>query len=245
MEQKVITFILPCAGLGTRLDLPYPKEIHRLRPGASLIDYSLSHVTADMVATEKVVIVLAPGKESVATYAENKVSDRVKVERVYFNSKYSEWPGSIHSAEMHFGDRNVALLPDSVLTMKSQQLLSKRYSEAFDAGADLVFAYVGESNRQKLASLGALYVKNSSVVHFCDKPAENDPTEFNAFWASFGFRGKYGAKILNFMMRSVARQNVDLNTLGLKVMAFSVESYVDLGTWPSIARFTDARNLLD
>ena len=245
MDLTMITYILPCAGLGTRLGLPYPKEIHRLRPGISLIDYSLAHVTADTAATEKVVVVLAPGKEDVATYAEGKVSHSVKVERVYFNNKYSEWPGSIHSAEMHFGDRNVALLPDSVLKMKFQELLSERYSEAFDEGADLVFAYVGESNRQKLASLGALYVKNSSVVHFCDKPAENDPTEFNAFWASFGFRGKYGAKILNFMMRSVARKNVDLNTLGLKVMAFAVESYVDLGTWPSIARFTDARKLLD
>ena len=241
----MITYILPCAGLGTRLGLPYPKEIHRLRPGVSLIDYSLSHATADTRSTEKVVVVLAPGKENVATYVESKVSDSVKVERVYFNDKYSEWSGSILSAEMHFGDRNVALLPDSVLTMKSGERLAEQYSKALDEGADLVFAYVGESNKQKLSSLGALYVDSSSVVHFCDKPAENDPMEFNAFWASFGFRGKVGAKVLDFMMRSVARQNVDLNTLGLKVRAFAVESYVDLGTWPSIARYIGARNLLD
>ena len=241
----MITYILPCAGLGTRLDLPYPKEIHRLRPDVSLIDYSLSHATVDTASTEKVVVVLAPGKENVATYAESRVSDCVKVERVYFNERYSEWPGSIHSAEMHFGDRNVALLPDSVLTMRFQELLSGQYSRAFDEGADLVFAYVGESSRQKLASLGALYVENSSVVHFCDKPAENDPMEFNAFWASFGFRGKVGAEVLDFMMRSVAREKVDLNKLGLKVKAFAVENYVDLGTWPSIARYIDAHNLLN
>ena len=216
-----------------------------MRPGCSLIDYSLSHATADTASTGKVVVVLAPGKENVATYAESRVSDSVKVERVYFNDRYSEWPGSILSAEMNFGDRNVALLPDSILTMKAQDLLSKQYSKAFDEGADLVFAYVGESNRQKLSSLGALYVENSGVVHFCDKPAENHPMEFNAFWASFGFRGKVGAIVLDFMMRSVARQNVDLDTLGLKVTAFAVESYVDLGTWPSIARYIDARNLLD
>ena len=245
MDRTLITYILPCAGLGARLGLPYPKEIHRLRPGVSLIDHSLSHATADTASTEKVVVVLAPGKENVATYAECKVSDSVKVERVYFNDKYSEWPGSIHSAEIHFGDRNVALLPDSVLTMKYQELLAEQYSKAFDEGADLVFAYVGESNRQKLSSLGALYVENSNVVQFCDKPAEHDPMVFNAFWASFGFRGKVGAKILDFMMRSVARQKVDLNTLGLRVKAFAVESYVDLGTWPSIARYIDARNLLD
>ena len=245
MDRKLITYILPCAGLGARLGLPYPKEIHRLRPGVSLIDYSLSHATADTDSTEKVVVVLAPGKENVATYAECKVFDDVKVERVYFNNKYSEWPGSILSAEMHFGDRNVALLPDSVLTMRFQEVLSGQYTRAFDEGADLVFAYVGESNRQLLSNLGALYVEKSSVLHFCDKPAENDPMEFNAFWASFGFRGKVGAVVLDFMMRSVARQKVDLNKLGLKVKAFAVESYVDLGTWPSIARYINARKLLN
>ena len=245
MEQKVITFILPVRRLGYPPRSSYPKEIHRLRPGVSLIDYSLSHVTADIVATEKVVIVLAPGKENVATYVESKVPTELRLSVSISIASILNGLEAFIPPKMHFGDRNVALLPDSVLTMKSQELLSERYSEAFDEGADLVFAYVGESNRQNLASLGALYKENSSVVHFCDKPAENDPTEFNAFWASFGFRGKYGAKILDFMMRSIARQKVDLNTLGLKVMAFAVESYVDLGTWPSIARFTDARNLLD
>ena len=36
----MITVILPCAGEGTRLSLPYPKEIHSIEKSKSLIDYS-------------------------------------------------------------------------------------------------------------------------------------------------------------------------------------------------------------
>ena len=35
-----LTVILPCAGEGTRLSLPYPKEIHSIEKNKSLIDYS-------------------------------------------------------------------------------------------------------------------------------------------------------------------------------------------------------------
>ncbi|MEO9457522.1 MAG: hypothetical protein ABJE63_11815 [Lentilitoribacter sp.] len=241
----MITYILPCAGLGTRLGLPYPKEIHRIQPGVSLIDFSLAHITEDIPSTEKVVIVLTPGKEKVATYAESKLSNMTKVERVYFNDRYSEWPGSIHSAETHFGEYNVALLPDSILTTKPHETLATQYSAAFDEGADLVFACVNEASRQRLSSLGALYVKDSRVVHFCDKPLESEPTQFNAFWASFGFRREVGPKVLDFMMKSVAREKVNLDTLGLNVSAFAVDNYVDLGTWPSIASHLDARNLVE
>ena len=35
-----LTVILPCAGEGTRLSLPYPKEVHSIEKNKSLIDYS-------------------------------------------------------------------------------------------------------------------------------------------------------------------------------------------------------------
>ena len=34
----MITVILPCAGEGTRLSLPYPKEVHSIEKNKSLID---------------------------------------------------------------------------------------------------------------------------------------------------------------------------------------------------------------
>ena len=241
----MITYILPCAGLGTRLGLPYPKEIHRIRPGKSLIDFSLVHATSSIETTEKVVIVIAPGKEEVANYVEQSISDVAAVERVYFNEKYTEWPGSIHSAENHFGSRNVTLLPDSVLSTKKGELLAHKFEQEFDRGADLVFAYIEELDRKRLSNLGGLNVQNSEVIGFCDKPSIENPFEFNAFWAAFGFRGEIGEKVLEFMMQSVSRKKVDLASLELNVRAFPVETYIDLGTWPSISEYLQAEKLLE
>ena len=40
LKMSKLTIILPCAGEGTRLSLPYPKEIHSIEKNKSLIDYS-------------------------------------------------------------------------------------------------------------------------------------------------------------------------------------------------------------
>ena len=40
-----LTVILPCAGEGTRLSLPYPKEVHSIEKNKSLIAVSYTHLT--------------------------------------------------------------------------------------------------------------------------------------------------------------------------------------------------------
>jgi UTP-glucose-1-phosphate uridylyltransferase len=241
----MFTYILPCAGSGTRLGLPYPKELHRIKPGFSLIDFSLNHILQCTELTEKVVIVISPGKEIVAEYVERKLYNIADVQRVYFNNHYSEWPGSILSAEAHFGDANVALLPDSIITMQKNEMLASRYQQVLKNGADLAFAYVREKDRQRLSSLGALRVEGSRVSNFCDKPAIDHSGTFNAFWASFGFKKDAGRKVLQFMMNSVAKEPVNIESLEMDIGAFAVADYLDLGTWPSIAAHLDAKNLLN
>lgn len=243
MASAPITFILPCAGKGTRLGLPYPKEIHRIKPDVSLVDFSLGHIKAGVALTEKAVVVVAPGKEIVANYVEDRLDGDCHVERVYFNEKYTEWPGSIRSAETHFGVNNIALLPDSVLTPKGQDVLAQKFSAEFARGADLVFAYLPETDRTRLTSLGALNVEDGNVSEFCDKPETDNEKQFNAFWTAFGFRGEVGVSVLEFMSRSVARERVDVSALGLKIRAFPVADYIDLGTWPAIATYLSAAAL--
>lgn len=41
MVLKAPILILPCAGRGTRLNIPYPKELHAIGPNKLLIDFSL------------------------------------------------------------------------------------------------------------------------------------------------------------------------------------------------------------
>lgn len=238
------TVILPCAGKGTRLGLPYPKEIHRIMQSHSLIDFSLDHIASHAGQIEHVVTVLAPGKETVFDYVQDRFRGGPPVTDVYFNERYSEWPGSIKSAEEHFGERNVALLPDSVLEVASGTELFVQFERAFDEGADLVFAYVPEVDRVRLSALGALCVQDGAVTGFCDKPKLDSPVPFNGFWASFGFTKACSKDVLNFMMRSVERQVVDIDALGLNVKAFPIERYTDLGTWKSVSEFIGSAKVL-
>lgn len=233
----MLTVILPAAGEGTRLDLPYPKELHRVVPGISLIDFSLRHIEDAAELVTNVVTVVAPGKEAVADYVAGSLDPSTTTEHVYFNSAYSEWPGSIKSAEEHFGVRNAVLLPDSVLELGPAESLMESYAAEFEAGADLVLSYVAEDDPDRLAALGALRVEGADVVAFCDKPSARTAHEYNAFWGSFAFRGEVGADVLDLMMASVAGAAVDLGSLGLSVTAFPVESYTDLGTWESISAY--------
>lgn len=238
----MFTYILPCAGSGTRLGLPYPKEIHRIEPDYSLIDYSLAHVCAKPELVKEIVVVIVPGKELVADYVKKKMENIASVKSVYFNSNYSEWPGSILSAEEFFGDFNIALLPDSFLELKAGEILVSEYKDVFSGGADLVFSYIEESDVKRLTQLGALGIEGDEVLEFCDKPAKDAAHKFNAFWSSFGFRGPVGKNVLETMMSSVAREPVSLQDIGISVRAFQARKYTDLGTWPSIAKFLDRRN---
>lgn len=233
----MLTAILPCAGLGTRLGLPYPKEIHRVVKSHSLIDFSLGHIKEDAERVERVVTVLAKGKEVVFDYVQDRCAQVCATESCYFNENYYEWPGSIRSAEHMFGDRNIALLPDSVLVPSGGTSLVSQFSDEFEKGADLVFAYVPTTDRVRLSALGALVIDNGNVSEFCDKPALEYGSQFNGFWASFGFTKECSAAVLEFMTRSVAREAVDINELGLNVRAFPIKSYTDLGTWPAMSKF--------
>lgn len=130
----MFTYILPCAGSGTHLGLPYPKEVHRIEPNFSLIDYSLAHVCENPELAEEIVVVIVPGKELVADYVKKEMENIASVKSVYFNSNYSEWPGSILSAEECFGDFNIALLPDSFLELKAGETLASKYRDIFHGG---------------------------------------------------------------------------------------------------------------
>jgi len=243
-KEKMITVILPCAGKGTRLALPYPKEIHRIMQSHSLIDFSLDHIASHGEQIERIVTVLAQGKETVFDYVSDRFRGGPRVSDIYFNDSYSEWPGSIKSAEDVFTDRNVALLPDSVLEVVAGAVLLEQFEEAFNDNADLVFAYVPETDRARLSALGALSVQDGTVTGFCDKPKMDHPDTFNGFWASFGFTKACSEDVLNFMMRSVDREVVDINALGLNVKAFPIARYTDLGTWKSVSEFIGSDKVL-
>tara|TARA_R110002124_G_scaffold274973_1_gene445104 strand:- start:4676 stop:5392 length:717 start_codon:yes stop_codon:yes gene_type:complete len=234
--------ILPSAGKGTRLGLPYPKEIHRVVEGASLIDFSLSHILGENLV-KRISLTISPEKQAVVDYVRSKTSE-IEVCTSLFDERYTEWPGSILSAQEHFMDRNIALLPDSSITPRPNTPLMHSFSSSFENGYDIVFAYLPVDNNQNISALGALKIAENGrdVVDFCDKPSEQSSAKYNAFWTAFGFTAEASNSLLELMMRSVAREPVDILSLGFNIGAFPVDGYIDLGTWANMRRFQAGGN---
>ena len=228
--------ILPCAGKGTRLGLPYPKETHLIAKQTALIDLTFKRLEnhADLIG--EVIIVLAPEKASLVEYLA-KWKEHFYLKFVYFDDRNHEWAGSILSAEKEFGDKNLVFLPDTFLVGLPEFPIVPTFDAELEKNS-VCFGYLPTEDRKTLRSLGALRVAKNQVQGFCDKPAEDDPEFFNAFWTTFGFTQKAARPLLEMMTQSIQRKPVNLGGVSSAVSAFPVKEYKDLGVWPNIVEFT-------
>jgi len=227
--------ILPCAGKGTRLGLPYPKEIHLIAEQTALIDLTFLRLKSHADLISEVIVIVAPEKASIIQYLEKWQRD-FYIKFIYFNEDNFEWAGSILSAEPEFGEKNIVFLPDSFLVgSPSHPILPTMNSYLNQASAS--FGYLPCENSEILKSLGALKVRETLITDFCDKPATTDASRYNAFWTTFGFRGEIGRPLLSMMTQSIQRKRVDITSLGGKSLGFPVQEYKDLGVWPNIVDF--------
>ena len=232
--SESLNVILPCAGNGLRLGLPYPKEIHKIEKDVSMIDFSFRLLLPHADRISRVSITLTKQKTDIVKYLD-KYKGMFNLCFTYFNENYSEWAGSILSAENLFLEKNVVLLPDSVLTDHPDYPLIPSM-DLYLEREDIVFGYLKERG-ERLRSLGAMQVDeaNGDVIQFCDKPIDAID-RFNCFWTAFGFRKSVSVDLLNMMMQSIRKEKVDITKVG-KAKAFPVNGYLDLGTWESLAKF--------
>jgi len=233
----MINVILPCAGEGKRLGLPYPKEIHQISYETALIDLSLKLLLPHKDIIDKVVIILTPQKSQIVTYL-NKWKSVFKFAFCFFDDNFYEWPGSILSSSHLFSNKNLILLPDSHIVENINFPLVPSMSNLLDNN-ELVFAFKSDTSFI-LKNLGALKVdKRFKVTRFKDKP-DADYESFNGYWTSFGFTKNKAFEILNLFTKSVQRIEVDLNALQLNgIAAFPVESYEDYGVWNNIFQYKE------
>jgi len=246
-----LTVILPCAGSGTRLGLKKPKELFEILPGICLIDFSLAHIRAALpVAGIKVVVVIRPDKEEVVDHV-RRVLPEIKVESVFFNDSYHEWPGSVFSARETFSNHNLVLLPDSILNIGKNSFNSKtepicRDEEgstliklAIDSlpGHKVVFGWIQCSDSRELKKKGALRVESGTVTAFLDKP-DASFEKYNGFWGCYAFRKEVGESLYHFLVSSVRHRPVSLEEQSFHPAgAIPLHSYRDLGTWSAIRQF--------
>jgi len=127
-----LTVILPCAGEGSRLSLPFSKEVFSLEKNKSLIDYTFDLFSNYGRKDVEFVVTINEHKTDLVKYL-SRYKHRFNISFTYFNPSETEYTGSIKSAKHLFGEKNLVLLPDTFLRLKTSQdildLVSKSLNE--------------------------------------------------------------------------------------------------------------------
>lgn len=236
--------ILPAAGKGSRLNLPYPKEVMKLSHKNALIDYSID-LFADYGRKDvEFVVVINEHKTDLVKYL-SKYKDRYNFSFVFQNPNEKEYTGAIKSAAHLFGEHNLVLLPDTIMKLEPGVDLFELTIDCLTE-TGFTFLYKQENNSEILKTKGALKVdENNRVLDYSDKP-EYNLEQYNAFWCAFGFRRRVFQSCISFMEKSTLRQKVTVdeiqNTPLYNSQAIRVLDYIDLGTWPEIHRVINEEN---
>src|SRR6185295_15991783 len=98
----MITVILPAAGKGTRLNLPYSKELLCLEQGKALIDYSFDHFQDCEREDVRFVIIINEDKTDLVQYLA-RYKKRFNISFTFQDPDKPEYTGAIRSARHLFG----------------------------------------------------------------------------------------------------------------------------------------------
>ena len=181
-----LTVILPCAGEGTRLSLPYPKEIHSIEKNKSLIDYSFDLFSNYGRRDVEFVITLNENKTELVKYL-SRYKSRYNISFTFFNPAETEYTGSIKSAKHLFGEKNLVLLPDTFMKLKSSQDIVNLVHDSLNE-TGFTFFFKRDVDNDMLRTKGSLWIdENNLVQEYEDKPQE-DINRFNAFWTALCFQ---------------------------------------------------------
>lgn len=237
MDDKKLTVILPAAGKGTRLNLPYPKEILRVDKSQALVDFTFDLFKKYNRDQIEFVVVVNEHKSELFQYL-SKYKDRYNISFTFQNPKNLEYTGAIKSAKHLFGKFNIVLLPDAILKLKGELDIYSSTLEALESSG-FSFFYKPELDPGMLSTKGAVYIENDLVKLYEDKPQENFE-RFNGYWTGFAFSKDKFDIAISFMEKSTLKKDPDIN--GIKETplynskAIEVEEYTDLGTWPELRR---------
>ena len=236
--MSALTVILPAAGNGTRLNLPYPKEILRLNDHEALIDSSFNFFRDYGRKDVEFVVVINENKTEIISYLA-KYKDRYNISFVYQNPNEYEYTGAIKSAKHLFGEHNIVLLPDTIMTLSPNTDLFETVKHSLTE-TGFTFLYKKESNEGVLKTKGALFVNNENIVEQYEDKPETGYENFNAYWCAFAFRKRTFDSCMTFMEKSTLKQrivNEEIKQTPIyKSKAIKVEDYIDLGTWEEIRR---------
>jgi NDP-sugar pyrophosphorylase family protein len=236
--------ILPAAGKGSRLNLPYPKEILRLNNDDGLIDYSFNFFRDYGRKDVEFIVVINEHKTDIVEYLA-KYKDRFNISFTYQNPNEHEYTGAIKSAKHLFGEHNIVLLPDTIMKLQpNQNLYDLVESSLTETG--FTFLYKKENNQKVLRTKGCIHVDENSIVEKYEDKPETNINQYNGFWCSFAFRKRAFDSCIAYMEKSTLKHKIDYNEIKqtpiYKSKAIEVQDYIDLGTWEEIRRLLQNEN---
>lgn len=233
-----LTVILPAAGKGSRLNLPYPKEILRLNNDDALIDYSFNFFRDYGRKDVEFVVVVNEDKTDIIEYLA-KYKNRYNISFTYQNPNEQEYTGAIKSARHLFGEHNIVLLPDTVMTLHANQNLYDLVESSLTE-TGFTFLYKKETARDVLKTKGCVYVNDDAIIEKYEDKPEMGLHQYNAFWCAFAFRKRAFDSCISYMEKSTLKLRIDHNEIKetpiYRSKAIEVQDYVDLGTWSEIRR---------
>ncbi|MGC4851868.1 NTP transferase domain-containing protein [Micromonospora sp. DT4] len=239
-----LTVVLPCAGRGSRLDLPFPKELLPGPDGRVLIDHSFA-LLAD--ADVQVLLVVGPDRQATISHVARRYTT-IPVAAVPQLSDTDGWIGAVLSALPFVIGRALVLLPDQVLqTAPNDDPIGRADQMLHDADACLLAARCADADR--LAVDGALTVTYQPgggpalLRRIADKPGAAAVAGHNAVWFGLGFRRAAADQVLA-QMRAAQDRLLDMTALRGGPLhdapVIEVPPFLDCGTWPSAARLWHA-----
>ena len=107
------------------------KEIHSIEKNKSLIDYSFDLFQNYGRRDVEFVVTLNENKTELIKYL-SRYKTRFNISFTFFNLAETEYTGSIKSARHLFGEKNLVLLPDTFMKMKSSQDIVELVSESLN-----------------------------------------------------------------------------------------------------------------
>jgi len=221
-----VSVILPCAGDGTRFGAPYPKELHCLAPGVTVLDRSLEAVVelAKSGLNVRLVVVFGTHKLDTVSYLA-RYADTFQMVFVYQDESCGPGlDGAIRSALPMTQGPVALVLPDIVVAgsdTPGKLLDALRQVEV--TGWSVVAAE--ERDHDTLRQMGALAVAEAggvlTVGAATDKPA--DASGFNAFWGMVAVTESEAHKLPDVMGMGTANPLVG-------AVALMVEGIVNYNT---------------
>ncbi|TJZ94877.1 hypothetical protein FA951_13400 [Dermacoccus nishinomiyaensis] len=187
MKHETVTVVIACAGKGSRFDAPYPKELHAISPGVTVLHRALQPIDAlkHNASDIRLLMVTDPSRRASMEIACSEAGHSDLAFVVQTLNHGSGLAGVLRAARPWARGVTVLLLADQFFESPSDALARL---------VDLVIEHRGavlaapDADVHDMSQEGALRIdeETSMVIRSAEKPSNLDG--FNAVWVALAAR---------------------------------------------------------